>query len=239
MLSFSPASPPLFSWESGFLKLCLEPKFRFFGSAEGTQMRAKLNLFKTSRASRVADKRHIPEPCGRSECGGRQQRQRWCFCRDANPSVPAPAPPNQGQGYCPHRNKTPSQIFPWPGQTFVVHSKEDSQQWSTTLGGWWGFTEVQHRGGWVEAGVGLGKACLALGVTRPQRRAQENEEPLILLRFSVHACCRVNRRQWEGFLLALSTVTFAHHFFPCPSEAALGHGREAHPVEQGWAEETV
>lgn len=73
-------------------------------------------------------------------------------------------------------------------------------------------------GGSVEAGVAQGKA---LGVTRPQRRAQENEAPLILIRFSVHVCYRVNRRQWEGFLLALLTAAFTHHFFPCPSEAAL------------------
>lgn len=91
----------------------------------------------------------------------------------------------------------------------------------------------------MEAGGALGKACLALGVTRAQRRAQQNKELLILLRFSVHVCCRVNKRQREGFLLALWTVTFTHCFFPYPSEAALKPEREAHPAEQGWAEETV
>lgn len=137
------------------------------------------------------------------------------------PVLLAPAPPNQGQGYCPHRNKTPSQIFSWPGWTFVVNSKEDGQQWSTTLGWWWGFTEVRRREGWVEAGVAQGKASVCFGGNKAQRRAQEDEALLILLRFSVHDCYRVNRRQWEGFLLALLTVTFAHHFFPCPSEAVL------------------
>lgn len=91
----------------------------------------------------------------------------------------------------------------------------------------------------VSGGRGSSGFCLALWVTRLQRRAQENEEPPILLRFSVYVCYRVSRRQWEGFLLALWTVTFARPFFPCPSEAALKHEREAHPVEQRWAEETV
>lgn len=82
----------------------------------------------------------------------------------------------------------------------------------------WDDGEDLQSGGRSGSGQGF---SLALGVTRPQRRAQEDEALLILLRFSAHDCYRVNRRQWEGFLLALLTVTFAHHFFPCPSEAVL------------------
>lgn len=115
-------------------------------------MRAKLNLFKTSQASRVVDKRHIPGPCGRSECGGRQQRQRWCFCRDANPSVLAPAPPNQGQCYRPHRNKkikNPPRYSPGQAKHLLLIPKrtvssgaprwddgEDLQKFSTEGGEW-------------------------------------------------------------------------------------------------------
>lgn len=88
-------------------------------------MRAKLNLFKTSPASRVADKRHIPGPCGRSERSGKGKGDAFGFCRGANPSALAPPQPHQGQRYCPHNNKTPSQIFSWPGETFGADSKKD------------------------------------------------------------------------------------------------------------------
>lgn len=102
-------------------------------------MRAKLNLFKTSPASRVADKRHIPGPCGRSELRQTAEAEVMLPARAEVPTClrwPRHSP-HEGRCYCPHQSKNPSQIFSWPGRTFVDSRKDSTAvEQHTGIMGW-------------------------------------------------------------------------------------------------------
>lgn len=195
-------------------------------------MRAKLNLFKTSPASRVADKRHIPGPCGRSEL---RQTAEAEVMLPAHAEVPA-------RLRCPstaHTRVVPTKVGPPPD---ILLAKQNAC--------WFHKAQYSSRAAHWDYGVDLWKlsaddseqkqqcfqsgCILNLGTT--WRATQKNPTEVGTLTppwFSVRGCAEHTE---DRFLVGLRAMASSCHFFPSLFKAALKQGWAAHPAEGGFEE---
>lgn len=198
-------------------------------------MRAKLNLFKTSPASRVADKRHIPGPCGRSEL---RQTAEAEVMLPARAEVPTRlhCPSRAHTRFCatvPTKVGTPPDILLARQNVCWFHKAQYSSgaaHWDYGVD-WWKFStdDSEQKQQRFQSGCSLN-----LGTTRKATQKNPTEAGILTPPWlSVRGC---SERTEDRFLVGLWAMASSCHFCPGFFKAALKQSWAAHPAEGGFEE---